>query len=100
MNVIFIVACIALFIVPVWFVINKVYEDGFIGRVGLLGISFSAATFLMEFAFGEQEYELLPQTVMLASCFAIFLCWHLFRFERRVLRKRQGVMGPQGSKET
>ncbi len=90
MNYIFVFACAVLFIVPLYFVMHSVYDDGLIGRVGLLGISFSAATFLLEFADG-QEYDMLPQTVFMAVMFAWFLCWHLFRFERRVLvRKAKG----------
>lgn len=86
MSAIFLVACLVLLIVPIYFVTHKVYEDGFFGRIGLLGVSFSAATFLLEWIDGE-GFEVLPQTVMMVSCFALFLCWHLFRFHRRVVCK-------------
>jgi hypothetical protein len=87
MNAIFIAACIVLLVVPVVFVMHSVYQDGFFGRVGLLGVAFSSATFLGEWATGT-EYEILPQTVLMVSAFAVFLCWHLFRFHRRVLRTK------------
>ena len=88
MNLIFLVACAVLFVVPVYFVLNDVYEDGLIGRIGLLGISFAAATFILEWANGEQ-YELLPQTIFMTVMFAVFLVWHLTRFHLRVLRKQK-----------
>ena len=88
MNYIFLVACAVLFIVPLIFVVNDVYEDGFFGRVALLGISFSSATFLLEMANG-QDYDMLPQTVVLTASFALFILWHLARFHMRVLRKQK-----------
>lgn len=100
MNVIFFTSCTVLCVIPVWFVVNKVYEDGLVGRISLLGISFAAVTFLLENFFGDDNYEILPQTVMLVTFFAVFLCWHLFRFHRRILKQRLGMMGQQGSKET
>ena len=83
----FLASCLVLVVVPVVFVVHDVYEDGLVGRIGLLGISFSAATFLLEWA-GGSEYEMLPQTAMLTAFFTLFLVWHLFRFHRRVLRER------------
>ncbi len=88
MNFIFLFACAVLLIVPLIFVVNEVYEDGLFGRIGLLGISFSAATFLLSYADG-QDYVLLPQTVFMACSFAIFILWHLLRFHLRVLRKQK-----------
>ena len=88
MSYIFLLACVVLFVVPVYFVLNDVYEDGLVGRVGLLGISFSAATFILEWANGEQ-YTLLPQTVFMTCMFAWFLVWHLCRFHLRVMRKQK-----------
>lgn len=92
-ELIFIGACFVLAVVPVLFVCNKVYEDGVFGRVGLLGISFSSTTFLVEWVWGGVQYYILPQTVMLVSCFAIFICWHLWRFHRRVLTTRKAKQG-------
>ena len=92
---VFLTSCAILFVIPLLFVYHSVYEDGLIGRCFLLGMSFGAATFLMEIGFGEQ-YDMLPQTVFLVACFAGFLCWHLFRFHTRVLRKkRDEAMGPR-----
>lgn len=84
-QTIFLVACVVLFLVPPWFVVNSVYQDGVIGRAGLLGISFGAAIFLAEAAFGTPIYA-PPLFVWLAAFFAIFMVWHLFRFHRRVLK--------------
>lgn len=80
-------ACLVLFIVPLLFVINRVYEDGLIGRISLLSISFTAATFIVE-ELTSEGYDMLPQTVALICAFALFLVWHLLRFHRRVLMRR------------
>ena len=88
MNLLFLSACAVLLVVPLIFVIHEVYEDGLIGRIGLLGISFSAATFLLETAAGE-VYVMLPQTVMLVVSFAIFISWHLTRWHGIVLRQKK-----------
>lgn len=87
-TAIFMACCFVLFVVPIVFVLSKVYEDGLFGRLGLLGIAFSSATFMLEWSVG-QSYEMLPQTVALVASFTLFLCWHLWRFHSRVLRQRQ-----------
>ena len=46
-----------LFVIPVLFVMNDVYEDGLIGRIFLLGISFGSATFLLEIMSGTKQYS-------------------------------------------
>lgn len=92
MNFIFLSACLVLTVVPVVFVTHRVYEDGVVGRASLLGISFFASMFVgsdVVAFFGDGDhYEVLPLTAALAASFATFLCWHLWRFHRRVLRKR------------
>ncbi len=87
-TLIFMVCCLALVVVPIWFVLHKVYKDGFFGRIGLLGISFFALTFLMEW-FGGEDYEMLPQTVALVASFTVFLCWHLIRFHSRIAKQAE-----------
>ncbi len=91
-TAIFMGCCIVLVVVPVVFVMNKVYQDGFFGRCGLLGISFSAATFLMEWFTGE-SYEMLWQTTFLVLSFTVFICWHLFRFHNRIVLARRAASG-------
>lgn len=86
------VSCAVLVVVPLLFVWNEVYEDGFFGRIALAAISFSALVT------GVKEYEVpglyvRPETVLLLSSAAVFLCWHLIRFHRRVLiPKKQGLI--------
>jgi len=78
-------ACVVLFVVPIYFVWNKVYKDGIIGRGSLLAISFTASTFLMQaIATNFACYEVLPQTIAFVVSFAVFLVWHLFRFHTRI----------------
>lgn len=85
-------SCVALFIVPILFVWNEVYQDGLFGRVGLLGISFSAFMFASRIVI-YGYHRLWPETELLIISFAIFLCWHLFRFHRRVLSNRKAEQG-------
>lgn len=85
-NAIFLVACLVLFVVPLYFVVNSVYQDGVFGRASLLSISFCSAIFIGEAAFGTQ-IPVHPLVVLLVSSFAVFACWHLGRFHFRVLRK-------------
>lgn len=81
----FMLACAVLFVVPIIFVWHSVYEDGLVGRISLCGISFSAATYLIEWLLGDTEYVISLQRLMFVSSFATFICWHLWRFHRRVL---------------
>lgn len=90
---IFIVACIVLVAVPVHFIFHEVYEDGLVGRLGLAGVAFTAAMslgqWLVSLVDGDPStFAVSNLTVLMTSGFAVFLCWHLFRFHRRVLRKR------------
>lgn len=91
MYYLFLLDCAVLALVPLYFVCHKVYQDGVFGRVGLLGTSFAASLFLMEAVVGVQ-YNVLPQTLMLVTCFAVFLCWHLFRFHCRVLKNPNRIL--------
>lgn len=86
MNTAFLIACSVLLVVPIYFVTHSVYEDGVFGRIGLCGVSFASAAFLLEWFEGD-GFEVMPQTVLMVSMFALFLIWHLLRFHRRVLRK-------------
>lgn len=82
----------ALFIlagVPVYFVWNKVYKDGLIGRTALLSISFFSLLILMDGLLGN-ENKYYPQDIVicLIFAFAVFLTWHLIRFHGRVLKSK------------
>lgn len=85
-------ACAILFIVPILFVWNKVYQDGFVGRVALIGISFAALVFAFRIVNGEITH-LWPETELLVISFAVFLCWHLWRFHSRVLTSKRAQEG-------
>lgn len=86
------IACTVLFIVPIVFVWNEVYQDGVFGRIGLLGISFSAFLFAARIlSYGYTR--LWPETEIMVISFAIFLCWHLFRFHARVITSRRAEQG-------
>jgi len=87
---IFWTSCWILFLVPPYFVWNKVYKDGLIGRASLLAISFTAATFILQaMATEHKSYDMLPQTIAFVTSFAVFLVWHLFRFHLRVMKHLQ-----------
>lgn len=85
-QAIFLISCSILTVVPLLFVWNRVYQDGILGRVGLLGISFASSTYLIEKVLVGTRYDVLPQTAAFFAFVAVFLCWHLFRFHARVLR--------------
>lgn len=87
MMALFQIDCLLLIAVPLYFVQHGVYEDGVFGRIGLLGIAFASCGYLLEAWVGDEELEVLPLTVMLATSFAVFLVWHLFRWHRKILRK-------------
>lgn len=88
MNILLVIACLVLFIVPLYFVVNSVYQDGVFGRGSLLGISFLSAAILGDTAIGSGFY-VPPPVVLLVCSFAVFLCWHLCRFHTRVARREQ-----------
>ena len=90
---IFMADCLVLALVPMWFIAHEVYKDGVIGRFALAGISFTAWTFIMELGSGE-EYDMSAQFVLLITAFTLFLCWHLWRFERRVARENRRSSQP------
>ena len=75
-----------LIVVPAWFILHDVYDDGIVGRAALGGVILAAAVLLM------QAVDAAPTppaaAVLLIASFAAFLVWHLFRFHRRVLRAR------------
>jgi hypothetical protein len=83
-NPIITVCLVALFVIPLVFVANRVYNDGVIGRLALFGISGAAGLALMGVARGY-DYFYGPETTILIVSFTAFLIWHLFRFHRMVL---------------
>ena len=86
MNNLLLLSCFVLFVVPLYFVLHSIYNDGVFGRAGLLGISFCSAGILLEAAFGVGFY-VPPIVVLLIASFAVFTCWHCFRFHFRVAKK-------------
>lgn len=86
------VALIVLFVVPILFVWNEVYQDGLVGRFALVTISLSAIIFGFKIASRDVSY-LWPETQLMIIAFAIFLCWHLWRFHSRVLTSKKAKEG-------
>lgn len=84
----FVVSCIVLFVVPVIFVYHRVYDDGLVGRFGLVGLASMSGIVLLETLFG-QGYGIAAEVSLLVASFALFMIWHLVRFHRRVLRNRR-----------
>lgn len=89
MNTIFeailVMSCVLLALIPPIFVWHKVYDDGLLGRIGLLGVSFCAGVVVMQEMLGVR-YRVDPEIALLTMAFMVFLVWHLFRFHSRVLR--------------
>ena len=84
----FVLSCIVLFVVPVIFVYHRVYDDGLVGRMSLVGLALMAAIVLLETIFG-QGYGIAAEVSLLVASFAVFMVWHLWRFHRRVLKNRR-----------
>lgn len=97
MNLVFVVSLLTLLMVPLWFIWHKVYKDGLFGRLSLCGISLGASVFLLSMFADGYDYEVLPETVFLTTSFAVFLVWHLARFEYRVIRNKKAENGEPGS---
>jgi hypothetical protein len=93
MKLLLVISCSVLFVVPLYFVIHSVYKDGVFGRASLLSISFFSAGILGEAAVGTGFYA-PPIFVLLISSFAVFLVWHLFRFNARVLNEHRRTQTP------
>lgn len=94
-NIAFYSSLTLLALVPLYFVWNRVYKDGVMGRAALLTISFCSWAILLDVTLGEDEDKYTPSRlgVMLVVAFTAFLCWHLWRFHRRV-EKRLGTQCP------
>src|SRR5690242_1392051 len=86
--IIFYATCTVLATVPMYFIFHRVYKDGLIGKLGLMGISLTAWSYIFDLASLERDYPYLSnRQLMWVFMFAVFLVWHLFRFHRRVLTK-------------
>lgn len=86
----FVLSCIVLFVVPVIFVYHRVYDDGLVERLGLVGLATMSAIVLLETVFG-QGYGIAAEVALLVASFAVFMVWHLWRFHRRVLRNQRAA---------
>lgn len=84
-DVLYMVLCAMLTVVPLVLVFTPAYDDGVVGRVGLLLVSFMAATIVMEMIEGV-EYDPLPQGVYMLLGFTIYLTWHTIKFYRRAYK--------------
>ncbi len=62
-------------------VYHKKYEDGFIGRIALVGLIISSLVFVVE-GWEGRLISVLPQTASAACAFALFFTRHLYRFLR------------------
>ena len=89
---IFYLTCIVLMIVPPIFVYHKVYKDGVVGRIALLGLSLVALLFLLDRLDPKGgSYDLSALTVSGFVLFTTFLVWHLIRFHRRVVLAKKSL---------
>lgn len=78
--------------VPLYFVWEKSYHDGIIGRAALLLISFSAWAVVLDIVIGDDGTKYQPPRLGLAMLigFTVYLIWHLWRFRRRVGKRESG----------
>lgn len=105
-EALFYLANAVLLLVPPWFIKNKVYDDGVIGRIALAGIVICAFAILGHAGlsyfdawwacpdwpafkpgtYKKAGYNVVWEEAWLVIAFAGFLIWHLMRFHRRYLR--------------
>lgn len=105
-EALFYLANAVLLLVPPWFIKNRVYNDGVVGRLALSGIVICAFAILGQAAisyfdawmacpewpafkassYKSAGYSVVWEEAWLAVAFAGFMLWHLIRFHRRVLR--------------
>lgn len=88
-------------VVPGWFIWHKVYKDGVLGRMSLGSISLFAFLLFAESAWGKgNTFAMTNLLLCLVAAFAVFICWHLYRFHSRYARaigaKPCGQMGVIG----
>jgi len=92
MEYIFAISTVVLFVVPVVLVWKREYDDGLVGRIALVGLSFSSFIFGLK-VFGMGLFHPWPETVLLLTSCATFMAWHLWRFTRRLKREEQAREG-------
>lgn len=83
-QAIFLASCLLIAVLPWCFILNKSYRQRVVGHAALIGMSFAASTYLIEFVIGTR-YIVLPQTVAIFAAFALFLAWHYWLFYWRVV---------------
>ena len=64
------------------------YEDGVIGRIGLILLCFAQIMILMS-AYDGTPYMHSPTEILGNIGIGIFMVWHVARFLRRIVRERQ-----------
>lgn len=99
-EIVFHVACLVLFIVPLIFIAHNVYKDGVLGRLSLSGIVIASFLFLLDWL--DDDASMIdpdPLFVWQTVTFAAFLVWHLWRFHRRVLKKKEVYYPPECPKD-
>lgn len=107
-EILFYIACLVLFFVPLWFIRHKVYDDGVLGRISLAFIVIGSFVILGDASLSYFDawwtggdyrlagYRVEPEQACLVVGFAVFITWHLFRFHRRVVRCMTPVTDPEG----
>jgi len=68
-------------ILATFLVFHERYEDGFWGRLALVGLIFSGIAFVVDGLTGHIE-DVLPATALDSLAFAVFLIRHTYRFVR------------------
>lgn len=76
------VSCGVLLVLSLVLWVLKKYQDGILGRAGLMGMIFTTLLLLCEQAWGGVRYEIDPLLVMLIVSFALFLVHHTYRYLR------------------
>ena len=77
----YVICSLIICLISTFLVVHPKYEDGLVGRVALLCLSFSCAVVLGEFVDGV-EYEVNPTTLSIQLGLSVFLLRHVYRFNK------------------
>lgn len=88
-STLFVVVMAVLILAAAFFLITcQKYEDGVVGRIGLVLLCFSQIMILMA-AHDGTPYMHSPTETVGNIGIAIFMVWHVARFLRRIVREKQ-----------
>lgn len=88
-STVFVIIMAVFILAAAFFLITcQKYEDGVIGRIGLVLVCFAQIMILMA-AYDGVPYSHSPTEILGNIGLGIFMVWHVVRFLRRIVREKQ-----------